>query len=122
PPLFFMSFIIDGASKMIDTFSHISWQSIFSLFYIVYISTLVGYGAWNWLLSRYSVITIAPFTLLIPVVGVLTSVIFFGEPFQTWKFFAVLLVVTGLFINLLGPRFLGNRVDKKLKAIIAETN
>lgn len=122
PPLFLMSFLIEGSEKMMEAIYHTSWQGVFSLFYIVYISTLIGYCAWNWLLSRYSVITIVPFTLLIPVIGILSSVIFLGEPFQSWKLFAVLLVMTGLFINLAGARLLADKTSKKAKSMIQGTS
>jgi O-acetylserine/cysteine efflux transporter len=43
-----------------------SVQSFAAVAYIVWASTLLGYVAWNYLLSRYPVTRIAPFTLLVP--------------------------------------------------------
>jgi len=69
----------------------------------------VGYGVWNWLLSRYPVSTVVPFTLLIPIFGMAGSTLFMNESFQPWKMAATALVIAGLCINLLVPRLLVRR-------------
>ncbi|MDP1604692.1 MAG: EamA family transporter [Legionella sp.] len=104
-PITLLSLLMEGPANIAASFHHLSWVGTASLLYIVYASTWVGYGVWNWLLSRYPVGIIVPFTLLVPVVGVLSSVLILGEPFTLWKLNAGLLVVTGLCINLLGARF-----------------
>ncbi|MFA5959318.1 MAG: EamA family transporter [Tatlockia sp.] len=102
-PMMGLSFYFDGYQTIIDSLVHLSWQSLIAIVYIVYLSTWVGYGIWNWLLSRHPVGTVVPFTLLVPIVGVLSSVVWLGEPFQSWKVLACFLVLCGLLINLLGP-------------------
>lgn len=103
-PMFLLSLLFEGPSSVVTTYEHLTWKGILSLLYIVYISTWVGYGVWNWLISRYPVGMIVPFTLLIPVVGILSSVLVLGEPFYLWKLVAGLLVISGLCINLLTTR------------------
>ncbi|WP_131764309.1 EamA family transporter [Legionella drozanskii] len=113
-PLLLLSLIIEGPNAIIASLQHLTWKSTSSLFYIVYISTWVGYGVWNWLVSRYPVSLIVPFTLLIPVVGVLGSVLFLDEPFYLWKLEAGLLVISGLFINNFGARFFAPRLREEV--------
>lgn len=108
-PLLLISLIFDGPNSLIYSVKHISWVGVSAVLYIVLGATWVGYGIWNWLLSRYPVTTVAPFTLLVPVFGILSSVLLLNEPFYRWKFLAGLLVITGLCINLLGTRFSGRR-------------
>lgn len=105
-PMFLASLIFEGPSTFIATYQQITWRGIGALIYIVYASTWVGYGVWNWLISRYPVGMIVPFSLLVPVVGILSSVILLGEPFQLWKLVAGLLVISGLCINLISARFI----------------
>jgi O-acetylserine/cysteine efflux transporter len=105
-PILILTLIIEGPSSIINSFCHLTWTGATALLYIVYLSTWVGYGVWNWLLSRYPIGMIVPFTLLVPIVGVLSSVLILGEPLQSWKVVAGLFVISGLFINLLGARFL----------------
>lgn len=104
-PMFLFSLIFEGPSSFVYTYEHLSWRGAFSLLYIVFASTWIGYGAWNWLVARYPVGLIAPFTLLVPFVAILSSVLVLGEPFQLWKLAAGLLVIGGLCITILGSRF-----------------
>jgi O-acetylserine/cysteine efflux transporter len=104
PPLLAISCVIEGTDKVFYTFQHLTWLSGGAILYITYLSTLFGFGVWSWLLHHHPLGTIAPFTLMVPVFGILSSVLVLGEPLQSWKIFATLLVVGGLCINLLGPR------------------
>ena len=103
-PMFLFSLLIEGADSFIYTYEHLSQRGLWSLFYIVFASTWIGYGVWNWLIARYPVGMVAPFTLLVPIVAILSSVFILDEPFQLWKLTAGLLVISGLCINILGSR------------------
>lgn len=105
-PMFLVALIFEGPKQLLINYQHLSWTSSISILYIVYISTWVGYGTWNWLLGRYPVSVVVPFTLLIPLVGIISSVLVFNEPFQLWKLIACLLVIGGLCINLFSTRLL----------------
>lgn len=113
-PMLLLALIFEGFDSIISAYQHVTWVSSASLLYIVYISTWVGYGLWNWLLSRYPIGTIAPFSLLVPVAGLLTSVLFFEEPLQLWKLVAALLVLAGLCINVLSTRFFAIKIQREL--------
>lgn len=106
-PMFLLSLIIEGSANFVSTFEHVTWKGVGSLFYIVFASTWIGYGIWNWLMARYPVGMVAPFVLLVPVVAMLSSILVLGEPFPFWKLAAGLLVIGGLGINILGTRFFG---------------
>ncbi|CEK10784.1 EamA family transporter [Legionella hackeliae] len=112
-PMFLITLTFEGATSIINTYNNITWRGASSLAYIVYISTWVGYGVWNWLLSRYPVGMIVPFTLLVPLVGILSSVIVLGEPFQPWKLAAGLLVISGLCINILSTRLFNIKLRRE---------
>lgn len=103
-PLTFAALIFDGVAGISQSLHHISARGFIALLYIVVMSTWMGYGLWNWLLGRYPVTTIVPFTLLVPVVGMLTSVLFYHEILTSWKIASILLVVSGLVINILSTR------------------
>lgn len=104
-PMFLLALVLEGPSSFIHAYNHVTWKGGLSLLYIVYISTWIGYGLWNWLISKHPVGTIAPFTLLVPVVGILSSVLVLGESFELWKLVAGLLVISGLCINIISARF-----------------
>lgn len=99
PLLLLTSLIFEGTDKIINSFYQYTWSSVIAIIYMVYISTLLGFYIWNWLLSKYSISTIAPFCLLVPIFGILSSVLLLDESLEGWKVIATLLVILGLYIN-----------------------
>ncbi len=47
--------------------------------YTAIVSTVIGYGLWGALMARYPASTVAPATLLVPVVGIAASAVVLGE-------------------------------------------
>ena len=111
-PMIALSLMTEGTHSIAYTYQHLTWKGIVSVLYIVYASTWVGYGVWNWLLGRYPMGTVVPFTLLVPIVGIMSSALVLGEPLQSWKLMAGAFVISGLCLNLLGVRIFSAR--KKL--------
>lgn len=103
-PMILFSLLIDGPTTIIHDIRNMSMLGATSVSYIVYLSTWVGYGSWSLLVRKYPIGMIVPFTLLVPVVGILSSIFVLGESFQLWKLTSGLLVITGLYINLLSSR------------------
>ena len=68
---------------------------------------LFGYGAWAWLLTRYPTVTISPIALLVPLFGMGASAWWLSESLPVWKLTAAALVMTGLAVYLLWPRWRG---------------
>lgn len=108
-PLSACALCIDGIDKIMLQLHHMSTLTIGSIFYIVYISTWLGYGLWIWLLNHYPVSTVVPFALLVPIFGMCASMVMINEPLQSWKIAAATLIILGLAINLLGSRFINTR-------------
>lgn len=104
-----LSLCLEGSQLIVQSLSHVSWTTICSLAFIVYISTWVGYGTWNKLLCQYSVAAVIPFTLLVPVFGIVCAHLVFDEPIQHWKLVATWLILCGLGINVLGSRMMTRR-------------
>lgn len=94
------SFFIDGRDVIVSTFQNISWVTLGAVAYVVYLSTHLGYGLWGFLMKTYSTSAVVPFTLLIPVVGFLSSALFLGEHLTAWKLWASFFIMGGLIFNL----------------------
>ncbi len=82
-PLLGLSLIFEGTARWQSAASSIDASGIAALAYVVIVSTFFGYGGWYWLLSRHPASTVAPFTLLVPVVGIFTAWLVRGEH-PTW--------------------------------------
>ncbi|MBI2810168.1 MAG: EamA family transporter [Candidatus Melainabacteria bacterium] len=105
PPLLIVSYLLEGREQIVHSLQNLSWVSFGSVAYITFLSTLFGYGIWSWLLQRYPLSTIVPFTLMVPIAAMASSSLVFGETLDSWKVLAGTLVISGLCINLLGSRF-----------------
>ncbi len=113
PPLMILSYALEGYDTIISSITHCSWLTWVSLCYIVYFSTWIGYSAWSWLLRTYCVTTIVPFTLLVPLFGMLGAYLVFSESIQSWKIISALLVLLGLCIHLFGSHLFLQYSEKK---------
>ncbi len=109
PFLLLLSFLVEEGHSTLLAFHHLSYASYGAILFITLGSTAFGIGTWNWLVQIYPLATIAPFSLLVPVFGMLSSALFLGEPLETWKIFAGILVIGGLCFNLLGSRLLAKQ-------------
>jgi len=68
-------------------------------------NSLFGYAAWGWLLARYPAATITPMALLVPLFGMGGAALWLNEGLPSWKIAAAALVMGGLALNLLWPKF-----------------
>lgn len=107
PFMLLISLLFDGPEMIMSSLQSSSWATILSVFYIVYVSTHIGYGAWGFLMKTYSTSAVVPFTLLIPVVGFLSSAFFLGEELPSWKLVASLFIIGGLIFGLLEKQVQG---------------
>lgn len=97
---------LEGPARLLSSLQHASWISVAAVAYLAWLSTLVGYGLWSHLLRHYPAGTVAPLSLLVPIIGLTASALVLGERLQGWKLMATLLVLLGLSINLFGARLL----------------
>ncbi|WP_332751023.1 EamA family transporter [Hydrogenophaga sp.] len=105
PPLFALSWFIEGPALMrsaVEQAGGLVWASV--LWQAVG-NTLFGYGVWNWLLARHPAATVTPLALLIPVFGMGASALSLGESLPGWKLGAAALVLLGLAVIVLWPRW-----------------
>jgi O-acetylserine/cysteine efflux transporter len=108
-PLLVASLIFEGPprihSALLGLTSLRALPSVLGLIYIVVVATLIGYGLWNTLLARYPSSTVAPFSMLVPVVGVASSWLLFGERPDIVELVAGAVVIGGVLLGSLigGP-------------------
>lgn len=104
PPLLALSFLIEGPERIAGAMTSISLLGVGALAYVVVLSTWFGFGLWGNLLKRYPASIVAPFTLLVPVTGILSSVLLLGESFDEVRLAGMALIMLGLVVNLAGAR------------------
>ncbi len=73
-----------------------SWRAWASIAYSAVFSSIVGYGLWNWLMTRYPVNQVVPYSLLLPIAGISGGVVFFGDPFNWHILVGAALTISGV--------------------------
>lgn len=105
PPLFALSWLIEGPQAIANSLQHAGTLVWASVLWQAVGNTLFGYGVWNWLLTRHPAATVTPLALLIPVFGMGASALSLGESLPGWKLGAAALVLLGLAVIVLWPRW-----------------
>ncbi len=116
PPLFLLALWVEGWAALATglqqadafTWAAVAWQA--------WGNSLFGYAAWGWLLSRYSAATITPMALLVPLFGMGGSALWLGEGLPGWKLGAAALVMSGLALNLLWPRWQLHKAQSRVSS------
>ncbi|SIO33620.1 EamA family transporter [Salinivibrio sp. ES.052] len=75
-----------------------------SIAYVGYLSTLVAFAIWGWLLNQHTSASVTPFALLIPIVGMGAASVGLGESLSLVEWAGAALIVAGLSLSILGRR------------------
>ncbi|SFD61148.1 EamA family transporter [Methylobacterium sp. 13MFTsu3.1M2] len=103
PPLLILSLIVEGPGAL-TALAHPSWEAIGSVAFQAYPTTLLAFGLWNGLLTRYPAAAVTPFALLVPVAGILSTHLVLGEPLSADILAGGGLILTGIALSLRGTR------------------
>ncbi|TBU75061.1 O-acetylserine/cysteine exporter [Pseudomonas daroniae] len=108
PPLPFLalSLMLEGPAQIETALRTISLNSLLAIAYLAFIATLLGYGLWSRLLSRYPASQVAPFSLLVPVIGLSSAWLLLDEGLSLAQWIGAAVVMLGLLINVFGARLL----------------
>jgi O-acetylserine/cysteine efflux transporter len=114
-PFFALSYVFEGPQRIATAFSAISASSVFAVVYLAFVATLLGYSLWSQLLSRYPASQVAPFSLLVPIIGLASASLLLGEQLGPMQIAGAAFVMMGLVINVLG-RWMVQRLEAALSS------
>lgn len=101
-PFFALSWLLEGPAVIETALRAINLDTLLVLAYLAFGATILGYGLWSRLLSRYPASQVAPFSLLVPVVGITSAAVLLDEHLSTLQLVGALLVMLGLLLNVFG--------------------
>lgn len=78
-PLVALSLLIDGPATVATALGEFGVEAVVSTLYTTVLASLVAYGIFNSLLSRYPAAAVVPWILLVPVVGIAAAWLVVGE-------------------------------------------
>lgn len=98
-PMLVASFYLEREQLALLTYESLSGAAIFSVLYLAFLATIMGYGLWSMLLAKYSAHKVAPLSLLVPVVGLMTAQFVLGETLSLIQWFGGAIIIIGLMIT-----------------------
>lgn len=102
-PLYAVSVAVEGPDAGYDALRHV-WShtglvATGGLAYTVLIGTVAGAGLWTHLIARHPTSRVVPFSLLVPVVGLIAARVVLGESPTGWEIVGAATVVLGCFVG-----------------------
>jgi len=99
-PMFAVSWFVEGRDAVTSSLSTVltpdALPALLGLTYVVLIGTVVGSGLWTSLLARHPSSVVAPFSMLVPVVGLTAAAVLLGERVDPTEVVGAALVVAGV--------------------------
>ena len=111
PPLPFMllSYWLEGPELIYNSLSQMGPKSMLAVLYLAGVATIFGYSSWAHLLRHYPASQVAPLTLIVPVVGLITAWLALGETLGLWQLVGIVLVMLGLLVNTFGAKLFNQK-------------
>ncbi|QFG68542.1 EamA family transporter [Ornithinimicrobium pratense] len=108
-PMLAVSLLVEGPGEisrtLSTTFTPEAAPALVGLAYTVIFGTVVGTGIWTWLMARHPAGVVAPYSLLVPVAGMLAAWVALGETVAPLEALGGAVVVSGVLLGSLrrGP-------------------
>ena len=112
-PLFTLSYFIETDAPL-TLLLNTTTQSWLSIAYVGYISTLIAFAIWGWLLKNHKAAAVTPFALLIPIVGIVGSALLLNERLMLIEATGGSFILCGLTISVTGARI--SKIFRKSQA------
>jgi O-acetylserine/cysteine efflux transporter len=103
-PFAALALLQDGAAATVQSLRHLSLAGGLAVLYLALVATVAAYSMWARLLKRHAAGRVAPFSLLVPVVGLYTAWLVLDERLAPLQWLGVAVVALGLALNSLGGR------------------
>lgn len=103
-PMLALSLAVEGPAAVLGAVTNATLVGWGAVLYLAYPVSVISLAIWGHLIARYSAAAVAPFALLVPVVGYLCSAAIYGERLTAATFVGAAMLVASLALNTLGPR------------------
>ena len=104
PPVPLLLLSLRFEQGQLEALTQLSWLGVGAVLYTSLISTVLGFGLWAWLIHKNSPNAVVPFALLVPVFGLLSSVLVLGDTLKPNELYGTLIVLAGLALTILSKR------------------
>lgn len=99
-PMLALSLLVEGPTAIGTALT--TWEdgttlpALLGLAYTALVATVLGSGVWSWLMARHAAGVVAPFSMLVPVVGMSSAWLLLGETVALGELAGAMAVVSGV--------------------------
>ncbi|MBB4135655.1 EamA family transporter [Gordonia humi] len=116
-PMLAVSLLVEGPAEIGESvrtaFTLDGLPADLGLLFTVVVATVLGSGVWTWLMSRYPASVVAPFSMLVPVVGMTTAWLMLDQSVRPVEIAGAVLVVSGVLFGSIRRSGRAQRVDRR---------
>lgn len=102
-PMLLVSLVVEGPAQIAASFDGLGTRTgvlaLVGLAYTALIATIAGSGVWSWLMARHPAGIVAPFSLLVPVVGMSAAWLVLGQAVSVTELGGAVLIVGGVLLG-----------------------
>lgn len=107
-PMLALALVVEGPARITASLTSFAepgaLAAVAGLAYTVVVGTVLGSGVWTWLMARHPAGVVAPFSMLVPVVGMTAAWIVLRETVSPGELIGGALVVGGVLLGSTRPR------------------
>jgi len=112
-PFVALAAVSEGPAHSWGSVLQIDLRGGFAVLYLALLATLLAYTMWTRLLKRHAAGRVAPFSLLVPVVGLWAASAAFSERLSLAQWLGTAAVLLGVLINQIGPRLIARLLPNR---------
>ena len=106
-PMLVVSLAADGphaiAASLTTLGTRTGLTALAGIAFTAVVATIIGSGLWSWLMARHPASAVAPFSLLVPVVGISSAWLVLGERPRPVELLGAAVIIAGVALGSVGP-------------------
>jgi O-acetylserine/cysteine efflux transporter len=95
-PIPILIYLVLFTSELTDGVAQFGWRGLMSILFQAGVTTIIGYGVWTRMINKYGLSAVSPYSLLVPVSGLMFGWVLYGETAKPLELIGSILVLVGL--------------------------
>ena len=101
-PFWLLAWLLEGSDGIVQQLQAADGKAVFAVVYLALLATVLAYSLWTRLLQRHNAARVTPYSLLVPVVGLLAAMVVLGEQPTGMQWLGTAAVIGGMLVNQFG--------------------
>lgn len=98
-PFWLLAWALEGSDGIAQQLQAADGKALLAVVYLALLATVLAYSLWTRLLQRHTAARVTPYSLLVPVVGLMAAMVVLGEQPTAMQWLGTAAVVCGMLVN-----------------------